>query len=188
MLELIVNDSTLSDFEGIINTAVKECPCLTSLSCRANKASVDAIIASGVQLQKLRFFASHLGDSILVPLIRSQSQLRKLSLVSVAGLTDYSLVVVSQSCPRLCTVELNRNDAITDEGAIYLLRGCSILRSLNLHSCSKITVQVLDSISELNRDMTLVNVTKSCITLAESEVFLSRIEGKMSIVCFVNDS
>lgn len=87
---------------------------------------------------------------------------------------------------KLSYIEMNRNDIFTSNGVIQLLRGYSLLRSLNLRGCSAVTSDVLDIIADLSRDMLFVDVTKCRISSEESDEFLKRVEGRIKIVCFLN--
>lgn len=54
-----------------------------------------------------------------------------------------------------------------------------MLKSLDLQGCYSVTVNVLDTISELGRDMKLVDVSKCNISTKTSDKFLKRIEGRI---------
>lgn len=103
----------------------------------------------------------------------SQPRLRRLALPYSSGYSDETLLAVAQHCPRLASVVLN-NGALTDVGVIPLLRACSLLRSIDVSECSLLTSAVLDTIVELGRDMTLVNVRNTGIS-GSAELSLSKI-------------
>lgn len=181
LLELNIEGSN-----AILNGALQHCPRLTALCCQnIDVKGVHAITASGIRLKQLGLTVTSLCDSILLPLIESQPLLVKLSLQSVTGYTDKTLIALSHQCSKLVSVVLG-NRTITDIGISSLLQKCRLLRSIRLCECSSITVSALNTIERLGRDFTLKDVTRCSISEEESDEFLKRIIGKFKVVCLIN--
>ncbi|XP_050216200.1 uncharacterized protein LOC126667272 [Mercurialis annua] len=96
-------------------------------------------------------------------LVSCGHNIKELGLADCMQLTDSSLKVIAETCPRLCALDLVNLRKLTDSSLGYLANGCREIKALKLclNSFSDEGVAAfLESSGELLKELTLNNVKK----------------------------
>lgn len=89
--------------------------------------------------------------------------MKELILTDCVKLTDFSLKVIAETCPRLCTLDLSNLYKLTDFGIGYLANGCQAIQTLKLCRnafSDEAMAAFLETAGEPLKELSLNNVRK----------------------------
>ncbi|TPX39885.1 hypothetical protein SeMB42_g06200 [Synchytrium endobioticum] len=132
---------SISEFQFL---KISNCP-------QVSDAGLIPLIAQAKELNTLEVAnCRHLTDNVVNTLAMSCPYIRHLDLEECIHITDAALhsIAMNLGAMSMEVIVLSFCDAITDDGAMALLRGCPNLEKLEVDNCSRITDQLLCAIGD----------------------------------------
>lgn len=112
-----------------VSLALKHCTQLTALQLCSGLEELDFLVFnSQIRRKKLGFCSARIFENESAAILKSQSQLKKISFTKYCeGLTDKSVLAIEQHCRNLTSIVLN-HCIVTSQSVKELLKRCSMLK------------------------------------------------------------
>ncbi|KAJ4708740.1 F-box/LRR-repeat protein 13 [Melia azedarach] len=97
--------------------------------------------------------------------------MKELVLTDCVKLTDFSMKVIAESCPKLCTLDISNLYKLTDFSIGYLADGCRAIETLKLCRnafSDEAIAAFLESCGESLKELSLNNIKKHCLIACQT--------------------
>ncbi|GAU35726.1 hypothetical protein TSUD_259010 [Trifolium subterraneum] len=188
----VENSSTLMNL--VVNPQLKSLHLARNIWLTEKHVDMFASFLPNLQLLDLRS-CSCISENVIGLVLKRCSKIRQLSIVcsprleplrmnfkastlevlnlSGSEIDDKSLDVITKSCFGLLQLDLAYCDNITEKGVRQVIENCTRLREINLESCTKVAVDVVDSMVFIRPTLRKITVPPSFIcTESKWKLFL----------------
>lgn len=126
-----------------------------------------------------------INDPLFETLFRSRLpwNLREINLSSCRVVSDATLKLISQNCPRLQNLNLKLCFRISDNGLYFLSKGCPDLEILTLRYCVNVTDLGLINLGDGCKKLSIVSF-RNCVQLSDEGVQALSKSGSLTRVSF----